>query len=68
MVGEKMAKNGKKISKKKKKLDQSSTFYKFLIINLLALDNNKMVICFRSDSIRSVQIGSNLIKLDKIWA
>ena len=49
------------------KIDQNSTFYKFLIINLLALDNNKMVICFRSDSIRSVQIGSNLIKLDKIW-
>ena len=46
------------------KLDQSSTFYKILIINLLAHGNNKMVICFWSDSIRSVQIGSNLIKFD----
>ena len=45
--------------------DQSSTFYKFLIINLLDLDNNKMMIFFWSDSIRSVQIGSNLIKLDQ---
>ena len=44
------------------KLDQSSTFYKFLIINLLALDDNKMVICFRSDLSKLDQTWSNLIK------